>query len=64
MLRPAGGSNASEIGTELDIKLGYKIDRHWTAFVEWNRFFAGQFISDTGASEDVDIWYLGIQGTF
>ncbi len=64
VLRAAGGSTASEIGTELDVMLAYKIDRHWKCFVEWAHFFPGSFIEQTGASNEVDIWYLGIQGTF
>lgn len=64
VLRAPGGSAASEIGTELDLMLSYKIDRHWTAFIEWAHFFPGTFIDETGASDDVDVWYLSIQGTF
>ncbi|MDF1700948.1 MAG: alginate export family protein [Planctomycetota bacterium] len=64
VLRPAGGNSDSELGTELDLMLAYKIDRHWTAFVEWAHFFTGSFIDNTGAHKDVDVWYLSIQGTF
>ena len=35
-----------------------------SAFVEWAHFFSGTFIEESGASEDVDVWYLSIQGTF
>ena len=61
---PMGGNDSLAIGSELDIKATYKLDRHWTAFVEWAHFFPGAFIEETGASEDVDVWYIGMQGTF
>lgn len=61
---PAGGNADTAIGSELDLKATYKLDRHWTAFIEWAHFFAGDFIKNTGASEDIDVWYIGFQGTF
>ncbi|MCA9315195.1 MAG: alginate export family protein [Planctomycetota bacterium] len=64
VLRAAGGSDARAIGTELDVMLTYKLDARWQAFVEWAHVFAGRFLEDTGASEDLDAIYLGLQGTF
>ena len=64
VLRGPGGSTETAIGTELDIMLKYKIDRHWVAFIEWAHFFTGDFLTATGADSDVDVIYLSIQGTF
>ena len=64
VLRAPGGNTDTAIGSELDIKVTYKLDRHWVAFVEWAHFFTSDFIQNTGASEDVDVWYIGFQGTF
>jgi hypothetical protein len=64
VLRAPGGSTARALGTELDLQIEYKIDRHWIAFVEWDHFFTGEFFKATGAAKDVDVVYLGIQGTF
>jgi hypothetical protein len=64
VLRAAGGSTETAIGSELDIMLKYAIDRHWVAFAEWAHFFTGDFLTGTGADEDVDVIYLSIQGTF
>ena len=61
---PVGGLSDTEIGSELDVRALYKIDRHWTAFVEWAHFFTGDFIDNSGAHEDVDVFYIGVQGTF
>lgn len=62
--RLPGGNTDRALGTELDIGATYKIDRHWKAFVEWAHFFTGDYFTNTGAGEDVDAVYLGIQGTF
>ncbi len=64
VLRAPGGNTDTAIGSELDIMLKYKIDRHWVAFVEWAHFFTSDFLEGTGASDDVDVIYLSIQGTF
>jgi hypothetical protein len=61
---PMGGNTQSQVGSELDVALTYKIDRHWTVTAEWCRFFTGDFIRTTGASRDVDVWYLGAELTF
>ncbi len=61
---PAVGNSDTAIGSELDIMFKYAIDRHWVAFVEWAHFFPSDFIDNTGANNDVDVWYLGVQGTF
>jgi len=63
-IRPPSGSTERALGTELDLMAAYKIDRHWKAFIEWAHFFTGDFFTTTGAGEDVDVVYLGIQGTF
>lgn len=64
VLRAAGGNTDTQIGSELDLMLTYAIDRHWVAFAEYAYFFAGDFIKNTGASQDVQVWFLGVQGTF
>ena len=64
VLRAPGGNTDTQIGSELDLMLQYAIDRHWVAFAEYARFFAGDFLKNTGASEDVQVWFLGVQGTF
>ncbi len=64
ILRAAGANTDAEVGSELDLMLVYALNRHWKFFVEWAHFFPGSFIKNTGASEDVDVWYLGVQGTF
>ncbi len=61
---PVGGLSDTEIGSELDVRLLYKIDRHWTAFAEWAHFFTGDFIDNSGAHKDLDVFYIGVQGTF
>jgi len=64
ILRAPGGNTDSAVGTELDIMLKYKIDRHWVAFIEWAHFTPGDFIDNTGAHDNVDVVYLSAQATF
>jgi len=64
VVRAAGGSSSSETGFELDITLKYALSRHATALVGYSRFFAGDFIEDTGASSDIGFLYAQLQFTF
>jgi hypothetical protein len=64
VLRPAGGSDDLYIGSEIDLLLNWQINRHWAAYVGYSHFFAGDFIEDTGPSEDIDFVYAAVQFTF
>jgi hypothetical protein len=61
---PVGGNSDKAIGSEIDVMIEYKLDRHWTAFAEWAHFMPGAFLENTGASDDFDAFYIGLQGTF
>ncbi len=62
--RPAGGSDASYVGSELDLLLNWQVDRHLNAYIGYSHFFAGDFIDDTGADDDIDYVYAAITYTF
>lgn len=64
LLRASGGSDESYIGSEIDLLLTWQIDRHTQAYFGWSHFFAGDFIQDTGPSEDIDFLYGALQFTF
>ena len=64
LLRGAGGSDESFIGSELDLLVNWQIERHTQVYVGYSHFFAGDFISDTGPSEDIDFVYAALQFTF
>jgi len=58
VLRATAGGASDEVGQELDIKAVYSVDRHLTLEAGYSHFFAGDYLSDTGADEDVDFYYL------
>ncbi|MFO1489898.1 MAG: alginate export family protein [Kiritimatiellia bacterium] len=61
-----GGSDTAsgDVGDELDLLVTLPVDHHLTVSAGWSKFFAGRFLSDTGAAEDVDFLYSTVQLTF
>ena len=55
---------ASQIGSELDLLLNWQIDRHAAAYFGYSHFFAGDFIEQTGPSDDIDFLYAAFTYTF
>jgi hypothetical protein len=64
VLRAGTGSDEAYIGAETDLLLNWQIDRHWSAYVGYSHFFAGDFIQDTGPAGDIDFVYASLQFTF
>jgi hypothetical protein len=62
--RADGGSDESFVGSEIDLLLNWQIDRHISAYLGYSHFFAGDFIEDTGPSEDTDFFYAAALFTF
>ena len=61
---PGGASSTNYVGSEFDALLTLRFDRHWSGYVGYSHFFAGDFISDTGPSEDIDFVYAVFAYTF
>lgn len=58
-LRNAGGANASSyVGSEVDLTLKYKLPKIPTIEGGYSHFFAGDYVGDTGPSDDSDFFYL------
>jgi hypothetical protein len=64
ILRAAGGSDETYVGSEIDVLINWQVDRHLLLFGGYSHFFAGDFIEDTGASEDIDFAYFALVYTF
>jgi len=62
--RSAGASDAAFVGNEVDLLLTWQIDRHLSAYVGYSHFFAGDFLQETGPSEDIDFVYVAVSYTF
>jgi hypothetical protein len=61
----AGAAGTDEfVGYELDLTAGYSITRHWSALVGYSHFFPGDFIDETGRSDDIDFVYAQLKATF
>ncbi|MCA9289315.1 MAG: alginate export family protein [Phycisphaerales bacterium] len=58
VLRAPGGSDESHAGIEFDLTAVYTLDAHTAIEGGYSHFFTGDFLDETGASEDVDWLYL------
>ncbi|TKB77592.1 MAG: hypothetical protein E8D42_15975 [Nitrospira sp.] len=54
MLRAAGNSNATYVGSQAQAEIYWEIDRHLVLIANYTHFFTGQFLRETGASRDID----------
>jgi hypothetical protein len=64
VLREADAGSSSEIGSEIDLTITYKLDRNTQFTGGYSRFFAGKFIEESGPSEDIEFLYASVQVTF
>ncbi len=64
ILREADAGDSSQIGSEIDLTLSYKFDRNTQLAAGYSHFFAGDFIEESGPSDDVDFVYASVQYTF
>jgi hypothetical protein len=62
--RADNGSDATTVGSEIDLYLTWQIDRHSNFYAGYSHFFAGEFIQETGPSEDIDFLYASYAFTF
>lgn len=54
LLRSGRVSRARFVGHQPGAKLDWRFNRHLAATVAYNHFFAGDFIEETGAGQDID----------
>lgn len=59
-----GGVDETSVGTELDLTLAYKIDRHASFTVGYSHFFPGAFIRETGSENGINFLYTQMKYTF
>ena len=58
------GVAAKYVGSEIDFLLNWQVDRHLTAYTGYSHFFAGTFLQDTGAHNDIDFFYAALNYSF
>lgn len=62
--RNYGATDERFIGSEIDLLLNWQVDRHLAAYFGYSHFFTGDFIDESGASENIDFVYAAVQYTF
>jgi hypothetical protein len=63
-VRAGGLGSSSEVGQEIDLTLKNKFDRHLVGLLGYSHFFAGDFIEESGSSDDIDFLYVQLEYTF
>jgi hypothetical protein len=63
-VRAGGLGSDSEVGQEIDLTLKYRFDRHLAGLLGYSHFFAGDFIEESGSSDDIDFLYVQLEYTF
>lgn len=62
--RDPGPSKAKYVGSEIDIMVNWKIDRHLEAYFGYSHFFPGEFINESGDDDHLDFVYAAVTYTF
>jgi len=62
--RAAVAGADSRVGSEIDVTVKYSFGPHTKGLAGYSHFFAGDFIKQTGPSNDIDFVYLQLQLTF
>lgn len=55
--RDVTGGSGRELGQEVDVTLLWKIDHHQSVLLGFSQFFAGDFMQNTGPSDDPNLFY-------
>lgn len=63
-IRSGSAGTASEVGSEVDAWVEHRFDRHLSVLIGYSHFFAGNFIEQSGADQDIDFFFAHAQYTF
>jgi len=64
VVRPGIAGSSHNIGSEMDLTVSYKFDRHALLVGGYNHFFPDDFIQETGPAKAIDFFYMTFQYTF
>ncbi|MDP3937528.1 MAG: alginate export family protein [Deltaproteobacteria bacterium] len=62
--RPGSSGTSRDIGSEIDLTASYQLDLHTQLIGGYSRFFAEEFIRQSGPSKDINFLYFIFQYTF
>ena len=60
----AGNGSERDVGTELDLTVLWKMNRHTDVLAGYGHFFAGDLIDQTGPGDDIGFFYTQLGFTF
>ena len=63
-VRPITPSADNYAGSEVDLTVQWKVNAHLQVEAGYSHFFAGDYLSDTGRSDDADFGYVQAKLTF
>jgi len=63
-LTPAAQAADSYAGSEVDVLVTWAVNKYFTVEAGYSHFFAGEYLEDTGASDDADFAYVQATLTF
>jgi hypothetical protein len=63
-LSPAAQASDSYAGSEIDFLAQWTVNKHFAVEAGYSHFFAGDYLEDTGASDDADFAYVQATITF
>jgi len=64
VVRRGDAGSSKDIGSEIDLLIRIDLDKHTVCLLGYSRFFAGDFIEESGPSEDIDFIYASVEYTF
>lgn len=64
VVRAGSAGISRKVGQELDLTFKFPLNRHLMTVLGYSRFFAGDFIQESGPSDNTNFGYLALQYTF
>ncbi|MDP6438029.1 MAG: alginate export family protein [Candidatus Brocadiia bacterium] len=64
VVRTGASGSSRQVGGEVDLTVKHRFDRHSSILFGYGHFFAGEFIRQSGPSDDIDFGYLALEYTF
>lgn len=64
LVRAGNLGSSSDVGAEIDLTLKYVFDRHLVGVLGYSHFFAGDFLDESGADDDMDFIHVSLTYTF
>lgn len=64
VIRAGAPGTSRDVGAEIDLVVSQRLGRHVSVELGYGHFFAGTFITETGADRDIDFFYAQLAARF